>query len=101
MPIAGIFPTVAGDSKSASNASGRKHDRLCFEQFKAASLALVGKSANDSFPFFEEREHRAFHVDVNPSVNSMVLQGADHLQASAISYMSQTRISVTAEITLK
>jgi hypothetical protein len=37
-------------------------------------------------------------VDVDPLVNAMILQGADHLQSGAIAHVRQARIPMSAEI---
>ncbi len=41
------------------------------------------------------------HVDVDPLVNAVVLQGADHFQPGAIADMGEARIFVAAKIPLQ
>jgi hypothetical protein len=42
-----------------------------------------------------------FHEDVQAEVYSMVLQSADHLQASPVTHMRQPRIPMTTEVPLQ
>ena len=41
------------------------------------------------------------HVDFNTLVNAVILQGANQFQAGPVTYVSKSRITVTAEIALQ
>jgi hypothetical protein len=40
-------------------------------------------------------------VNLDPRVNAVVLESADHFQAGAVAYVGQARISMTAEVSLE
>src|ERR1700724_1276696 len=101
MSVAGIFPTVARDFVSASNSTSREHNRFSPKDSKAAAYALVTKSADDTVTIFQQRKDSVLHVNLDPLVNTVVLQGADHLQSSAIADMGEARIFMSAKISLQ
>src|SRR5689334_20664108 len=101
MAVAGVFPTVACDSKSSSNSTCRKNNRFGLEDPEPASLALVRKGPSDPVAIPQQRYDRAFHVNIDSSMNAVVLQGADHFQAGAVPHMRQAWIPVPAEVALE
>ncbi len=101
MTVAGVFPAVARDLESAPDPAGREHDRLGPENLEPPALAIVTESADDAPVLFQERENGVLHVDVDPLVNAVILQSADHFQAGAIAHMREARIFVAAKIALQ
>ena len=54
MPIAGIFPAVAGDLERSSNSSRRQHDGFGTKQVKSAALAVVAKCSRDAIAVLQQ-----------------------------------------------
>src|SRR5260221_11287110 len=50
---------------------------------------------------FEQRQHRVLDMRIDALMDAVILQSANHLQASAITDVGQTRIFVPAEIPLE
>src|SRR5450432_425118 len=68
---------------------------------ESTALAIVSKCTGDAITIFQQRDHGVFHENIQAQMDSMVLKGADHLQAGAIAYVREPRIAVPAEITLQ
>src|SRR6266581_8880358 len=100
MAVPGVFPTVAGNPVSAADAAGGQHHSFGFEDFEASPFALVAERADYPIAVFEQRDHRAFHMDINAAMDAMILQCADQLQARSIPHMRQARVLVPAEVSL-
>ncbi len=49
----------------------------------------------------EEPLDRALHVNVDPLVDGVLLQGADHLQAGAVAHVGEARVAMAAEVPLE
>src|SRR5580700_10907930 len=98
MAVTRIFPTVAGDLVSPSNSSGRQHHGLGAEKVKSAALAIISKGTRDATAVLQQGDDCVFHEHVETQMDSMVLKGADHLQASAVAHMRESRIPVAAKI---
>src|SRR4029077_15245924 len=45
VPVAGVFPTVAGDFVGAANSASRQHDRLGAEHMESPAFAIIPKCA--------------------------------------------------------
>ena len=101
MAVAGVLPTVAGDLVGAADAAGGEHHGFGVEQFETAALALVAERARDTIAVLQQRDHGAFHVEVDAFVNAVILQRADHFEAGAIAHVREARIAVAAEIALQ
>src|SRR5207247_4985797 len=101
VPVAGVLPTVAGDSVRAANSARREDDRFRLEQSESAALSIIGESADDAVSVLEQGQHRAFHVHIDSLMDAVVLQGSNHLEPGAVSDVSQSRILVPAEVPLK
>ena len=101
VPVARIFPAIAGDLVSASDAARGKHHGFGPKEQKAASFALVAESAGDAAIVFQQGQDGALHVDFHAEVNTVILQRADHFEAGAIAHMRQPRIPMAAEIALQ
>src|SRR6266496_4591491 len=101
MAVAGIFPAVAGDLESPSNSSSREDHSFGAEQVKPSAFAVVAKGTSDAIAILQQCDDRMFHENVQTEMNAMVLQGADHLQARAVSDVRQPRIAVPAKIPLQ
>ena len=46
MPVAGVFPAVAGDLVGAAHAAGAQHDRLGAKHPEAPALSVIAKGAD-------------------------------------------------------
>ena len=101
VPVAGAFPTVAGDLVGPPDAAGGEDDGLGVEDLEAAVLAFVAERADDAVAVLQQRDDGAFHVDFDALVDAVVLQGADHFQAGAVADVGQARIAMAAEISLQ
>ncbi len=66
VPVAGIFPTVAGDPEARPMPPVARTTAFALEQLEAATFALVAEGARDAIAVFQQREHRALHVNVDP-----------------------------------
>ena len=99
--VAGVFPAVARDLVGAADAAGRQHDRLRPKQLEAPALALVAERADDAVAVLEQPDDRALHVHVDPLVDAVILQRADHLEAGAVADVGEARIAVAAEVALQ
>src|SRR6202040_1361278 len=94
-------PTVTRDFVGAANPAGRKHDRFRTKNSEAASLSLVTKRTNNAVAVFQQRENRVLHVNLDALMDAVVLQGADHFEAGAIAHMRESRIFMSAEVSLQ
>src|SRR5712691_1740055 len=101
MAVARVLPAVAGDLVGAAHAAGREDHRFGLEQLEASALALVAERADHAVVVLEQRDDRALHVHVDPLVDAVILQRADHLESGAVADVGQPRIPVAAEIPLK
>ena len=101
MPVAGIFPTVAGDLEGAADAAGGQNHGFGAEHVEPAALAIVSKGADHAFAVLEQSDDGVLHVDVEAQMDSVILQRANHLEAGAVADVRQARIAVAAEITLQ
>jgi hypothetical protein len=65
------------------------------------ALAVVTERAGDAAAILEQRQHGVFHEDVEPQVDAVILQGADHFEAGAVAHVGQARIAMAAEVALQ
>src|SRR5262249_11779093 len=84
MAIARIFPTVAGDFVSPSNSSGREYYRLGAEQVKSAALPVISERTCDAAPVLQQLDDGMFHENVEPQMDSMILESTDHFEAGTV-----------------
>src|SRR6266566_1748790 len=68
---------------------------------ESPALPVIPKRACYPIAVFQQSHNRMFHEDVQAEVYPMVLQGADHLQASPVTHMRQPRIPMTSEVPLQ
>ena len=68
---------------------------------KSSALTVVSERTCDAFAVFQQSDDCVFHEYVEPEMDSVVLQGTDHLETCTVTDMRQSRISMTAEITLE
>jgi hypothetical protein len=101
LPVGRVFPTVAGDLVRAPDAAGGQHHGLGAEQVEAAALAVIPERAGDAAIVFQQREHGVLHENIQPEMDAVILQGADHFEAGAVAHVRQARIAVAAEIALQ
>src|SRR5665647_2688733 len=85
----------------ATDAPRCKDNRFRFEDTKSSVLAIVGERSSDAIAVLEQIDDRALHVHVDPLMDCVVLERPDHLQTRAISNMRESRIFVSAEISLE
>ncbi len=101
MSVAGAIPAVARDLVRLADSAGGKHNRFGLENFEPAALAIVAKCANNAVAVFQQRDDANLHVHIDPAMNAVILQRADHFQTGAVAHMREPRIFVTAEISLQ
>jgi hypothetical protein len=74
------------------------------EEDEPPALALVGESADDaaaSGRVDQQPGDRGLHVDLDPAVDAVILEGADHLEPGAIADVCEARITVASEVALQ
>src|SRR4029079_3793747 len=64
-------------------------------------LTVVSDRAGDASVLGEEAVHRGLHEDVDALVHRVLLEGADHLEARAVTNVRETRVAVAAEVALE
>ena len=101
MAVAGAIPTVARDFVSFANSAGGEDDRFRAENPEPAALAIVAKRSAHPPAVLQQREDTNLHVHIDPLMNPVVLQSANHLQPGAIADMRQARIFMAAKIPLQ
>src|ERR1041385_4860709 len=99
--VAGILPTVRRDLERAADAARRQHNRFRFEQTKTTALAVVSECARDAIAVLEERHDRDLHVDVEPLMDSVVLQCSNQLETGAVPDVGEPRVPMPAEVPLE
>jgi hypothetical protein len=99
--VAGVLPAVAGDLERATDAAGGEDDGLGLEDPQVALLAIVAERAGDPPGVDEQLDDRVLHVDLEPLVDAVVLQGPDHLEARSIADVGEPRVAVAAEVALE
>src|SRR5467141_3538369 len=68
---------------------------------ESPALPVIPKCACYPIAVFQQSHNRVFHEDVHAKVDPMVLQSANHLQASPVTYMRQPRIAMTTKVPLE
>ena len=101
MAVASILPAVRRDLEGASNAARRQDDRAGAEDPKSAAFSIVTERPRHTIAVLQERDHRTLHVHIDPAMNAVVLQCADHLQTGAIANVRQPGIPMAAEVPLQ
>src|SRR5689334_5315980 len=101
MTVASVFPTVARDLEGPSDPASREDNRFRPKNFEAAALAIIPKRPYHALAVFEQSQDGVLHEDVDSLVDAVVLEGADHFQAGAITHVGEARVLVTAEIALQ
>ena len=100
-PVAGVLPRVRRDLPALPHASGREDDRPRAEEHELPGLAPVAERARDLAAVGQQPLERALHVHVDPLVDGVLLQRADHLEAGAVTHVREPRVAVTAEVALE
>ena len=101
MAVAGVLPTIARYLERPPDATGRQHDGFRLEEPKPPALAVIAKRAHHAVAILQQLDDRALHVNLEPLMNAVVLQRANHLQPRAIAHVRQSRIRVSAEVALQ
>ena len=99
--VAGVLPAVAGDLVGLADPAGGEDHRTGAKDVEQPALAVVPERAADAFAVLQERDDGALHVHVDPLVDAVVLQGADHLQTGPIAHVREPRIAMSAEVALQ
>ena len=99
--VAGVLPAVRRNAEGASDTAGGEYDRLGMKNSEATFFAVVAERATDAITVHQQLDDGALHVYVDPLVDTVVLQRADHLEPGAVADVSEARVSVTAEVALK
>ena len=73
---------------------------LRLEDMEPTELALVAEGADHPLTVLEQRDHGDFHVEFDPLVDGVILQGADHLETGAVADVRQARVAMAAEVAL-
>src|SRR6266404_6730238 len=68
---------------------------------ESPALPVIPKCACYPIAVFQQSHNRMFHEDVQAEVDPMVLQSANHFQASPVTHMRQPRIPMTTEVPLQ
>src|SRR5688572_7841068 len=101
MAVTGVFPAVARHAEGAANPAGSENDRAAVENLEAATVAVVRERSRNSVAVLDEIDYGAFHVHIDSHLHRIVLESANHLQAGAVPDVRETRILMSAEITLQ
>ena len=99
--VAGIFPAIAGDPISLSDSPGGEHEGARLEEVEQTLLAVISEGGGDAVAVLDQGRYRAFHVHVDPLVDPVILQRADHLQAGPVADVRQARIPMSTEVALQ
>src|SRR4051812_2035941 len=98
LSVAGVLPAVRRDAVGAAD-SARGHDHgLGAEHLEASALAIIGECACYSLSVLQQGDDGAFHVHVEPLMNAVILERADHLEPRAIADVCEAWIPVSAEV---
>jgi hypothetical protein len=98
--IARVFPAIASDQESSADPTSCHNHRLGPESLEPSSLSIVRKSTSASAPIHKELADCDFHVHIDPLMDPMILEGTNHFEARTVTNMCQSRVRVSAEITL-
>ena len=101
LPVPGVLPAVAGDPEGTADAAGRHYDRPGPEEPEAAPLPVVAEGAHHPVTVLEEGDDGDLHVHVDPLMDPVVLEGADHLEPGAVAHVREARIAVAPEVALQ
>ncbi len=101
LAVGGVLPTVAGHLEGAAHAAGREHHRFGMEHLEAPTFAIVSECTRAAISVRKQGEDSVFGVDVDPLMNAVILQGANHFETRAVAHVSQARIAVSAEVALQ
>ena len=100
--VAGVLPGVAVDLVGAADAARRQHHRLGAEDDEAPRLAPVREGPAHPRSVLQQPRHRALHEHVDArGLHALVLERADHLEASAVADVGEPGILVAAEVALQ
>jgi hypothetical protein len=99
--VTGAIPAVARDFVGLPDSAGCQYDSLRAKNSESPALAIVTESTDHTLAAAQQREDADFHVNLDALMHTVVLQGADHFQTSAITYVRESGIFVAAEISLE
>jgi hypothetical protein len=101
MAIARVFPAVTRDLEGSPDAPRCHYDRLGGPENEMALLAIVSECSGNAPRVEKKTQHSTFHVNVHSLMDAVVLKRPYHLQASAISDVRKTRVSMPTEVALQ
>jgi|GEM_PF-6852184 len=99
--VCGVFPAIAGDREGLADPTSCQHDRLGPKDDELAAFAEIAECAGDAVVVLEEGDDRALHVEVDSSVDAVILESANHFEARPVADVSEAGILVAAEIALE
>ena len=76
-PVTGTLPGVGGDLVHSAPTTGGDDDGPGAKDDESAVFSPVPEGATHSIAVLQEARHRALHIDVNPGVDALVLQGSN------------------------
>ena len=113
VPVAGVLPGVAGHLVALADPARGQHDRRRVEADEAPVAAEVAEAAGDLPVRHQQLRDRALVEDPDVRLvvagglvvlllqrDDLLLQGADQLQAGAVTDVRQPRVGVAAEVAL-
>ena len=113
VPVAGVLPGVAGHLVALADPARGQHDRRRVEADEAPVAAEVAEAAGDLPVRHQQLRDRALVEDPDVRLvvagglvvlllqrDDLLLQGADQLQAGAVTDVRQPRVVVPAEVAL-
>ena len=99
--VSRIFPAVARDLEGPADAARGQDDRFRAEDPETSPLPVVAEGAHDPVAVLQQGHDGVFHVHFHALVDPVVLKGADHFQAGAVTHVGETGILVSAEVALQ
>ena len=113
MAVAGVLPGVAGDLEGLADPAGGEDDRRRLEQHEPPRLAPVPEGTGDGAVLLEDLGDGQLGEDLQARLvvtglavvllleaDDLLLQGADQLEAGAVTHMGKARVLVAAEVAL-
>ena len=99
--ITGVFPAIARDFVCFSYAARCEDNRLRRVDFESPFFAFISEGTGDAFTVFEQGDDGVFHVHLNALMDTVVLQGTDHLQSRPVADVCEARVLMSAEVALE
>ena len=102
VPVPGRLPRVGGVQPALSHTAGGHHHRLGLEHHELPGGSPVADHPGDGpVGVMEESEDLDLHEHLDAVGHRLLLEGADHLEAGAVTDVGQAGEPVTSEVTLE